>query len=138
MKWPFRRRGVVPVTVRAEEPSSGGSRIWTVPAFCATEVKHVLPVPRGACPVSGNPLSGTASVTYCPDEHTLEVVSLLNALTWACSSRAPGSPKSVEELADWLADQAFHAVNVAVTVELDLQVRPGPQRLIVRRDRRFP
>ncbi|MEK7381665.1 MAG: hypothetical protein AAB262_00070 [Elusimicrobiota bacterium] len=88
----------VPITVRSQPAGV----LRTVAAVGIAEVQHVLQVPRGACPVSGNPLSGTLTLTYQPAGRAIEVVSLHDALAWACSA-APGAPRSVEELAGWAA-----------------------------------
>ena len=60
----------------------------------------------------------------------LIVVALHGAMSWA-TSRAEGAPRSVEELAAWLASEAAAVLGVAVAVRLDLIVQPGPQRIVV-------
>ena len=80
--------------------------------------------------MSGNPLQGTASIRYAPSDKVVEVVSLHEALLWACSG-APGAPRSAEELAGWLSHETSSAVGVPASVVLDLLLRPGQQRLIV-------
>jgi hypothetical protein len=122
---PFRR---IPVTRRAR-PS--GARLCVVPSHGAAHIEHVLTVSRGACPVSGNPLGGTLSIAYTPSGEALEVVSVHASLAWACAG-GPGAPRSVEELASWVAREAAAAVRAPVVVTLDLLVRPGRQRLRVR------
>ncbi len=123
----FRRLFRVPVTTRSRPT---GAILRTVDATGTAEVLHTLHVPRGACPVSGNPLSGTITVSYHPIFCSLEAVSLHDALLWACS-RAPTAPRSVESLATWMAGEAARAVGVPVVVDLDLIIRPGHQRLRV-------
>jgi hypothetical protein len=102
-----------------------------VPSHGAAHIEHVLTVSRGACPVSGNPLGGTLSIAYTPSGEALEVVSVHASLAWACAG-GPGAPRSVEELASWVAREAAAAVRAPVVVTLDLLVRPGRQRLRVR------
>lgn len=123
----LRRLFSIPVTSRS---SFAGERLRTVPAHGAAELTHVLTVPRGACPVSGNPLSGTLTLRYQPGAVVIEVVTLHAALAWACSA-APGAPRSVEALATWAAKEASMAVGVPVVAIVDLIVRPGRQRLAV-------
>jgi hypothetical protein len=125
----FRRLLRVPLTRRSAAVADSHLRV--VSSYGAARVEHVLHVPRGACPVSGNPLSGTLSIAYTPTAQVLEVVSLFNALQWACSGTA-GAPRSVEELAAWFARQCASAVGAPVIVALDLVVRPGRQALRVR------
>ncbi len=122
----------VPMTRRS---TAAGEHLRVVQAFDAGRVEHVLAVPKGACPVSGNPLSGTLSLTYAPKSGpsggVLEAVSLYDTLNWACSG-VPGAPRSVEELARFMARAASAALDVPVEARLDLVIRPGSQRLIVR------
>lgn len=124
----LRRLCRVPVTARSRP---AGAFLRTVDGAGISEVVHVLQVPRGACPVSGNPLSGTLTLTYTPAGRTIEVVSLFDAIAWACSG-APGAPRSVEELATWAAAESSAAVGGPVTLTADLLLRPGQQRLVVR------
>lgn len=119
---------MIPITTRAERQP--GSRIVTVDASGCNKIRHVLPVVPGACPVSKNPLSGTASVIYHPIGRALEAVSLFDALRWAMSG-ARDAPRSVEDLARWLAVEACAAVGVPVAIRLDLIINPGPQRIVV-------
>lgn len=118
----------IPVTTTAT--STPGRRLQTVPAHGATRIRHALPAPAGACPVSHNPLSGTVTISYRPAGAALEVVSLANALAWA-SGRNDGAPRSVEQLAAWLAEEARAVLGVPVAVRLDLIINPGPQRIVV-------
>jgi hypothetical protein len=118
----------VPVTLRSRTAGSAGLRV--VGAHDVSRIEHILRVPRGACPVSRNPLGGTLTLTYSPAGAALEVVSLHGALAWACSGRA-GAPRSAEELAAWAARESANALGVPVTVTLDLTLRPGRQRLCV-------
>lgn len=121
----FSRR--VPVTSRSR--AVPGCRLRVVDSFGVSEVSHVLDVPRGACPVSRNPIDGTATITYKPVGASVEVVSLHAAMAWACG-RNPGAPNSVEQLATWLATETATATAATVSVRLDLLVRPH-QRLAV-------
>ena len=123
----LRRLFAIPVTSRS---SFAGGCLRSVPSHGASEVVHVLAVPPGACPVSGNPLSGTLTLRYQPAAVVIEVVTLHEALGLACSA-APGAPRSVEALASWAAKEASTAVGVPVIATLDLIVRPGRQRLTV-------
>lgn len=123
----LRRLLRVPVTRRA---TTATPHLSTVDAHGVSTVRHVLRVPPGACPVSGNPLSGTISIEYAPSGKAIEVVTLHDALLWACSG-VGAAPRSVEELAAWMAGQASAAVGCPCVVVLDLLVRPGRQRLVV-------
>jgi hypothetical protein len=98
----------------------------TMPAQGIAEVEHVVPVPRGACPVSGNPLRGEARFRYQPAIRVAEVVSLHHLVQRAARAPAPGG-NNVEGMAQWLSVQAQAALGVPVEVELVLTVRPGPQ-----------
>lgn len=80
--------------------------------------------------MSRNPTAGTVAISYRPEGAALEVVSLLEALSWACSN-ADGAPQSVEAVAAWLAGECRAALGVRVRVLVDLTVNPGPQRLAV-------
>lgn len=126
-------------TQRAE-PAFPGSPLNLVASHGVRHVKHTLWVPRGACPVSGNPLLGLCTVVYYPGEHAIEVASLRRALHWACTSRASGAPRSAEALAAWLARTVQQALNRGPDtlpeladgyVRLDLLIRPGFQVLTV-------
>ena len=119
---------MIPITARAE--LRPGSRIVTVDAHGCGKIRHVLPVVPGACPVSKNPISGTASIVYRPNGRALEAVSLFDAFRWAMSG-AREAPRSVEDLARWLAVEACAAVGVQVAVRLDIIINPGPQRIVV-------
>lgn len=119
-----------PTVTRRATRTYGGAHIFVVPATGIALVRHTLPAPRGACPVSRNPVGGTVQISYVPKDTSLEVVSLQSALGWACA-RNPGAPQSVEQLARWLATEANLALGVQVRVVVDLQVRPGPQQLLV-------
>lgn len=119
---------MIPITTTASQ--ADGTRLHTVPAHGVAFVQHKLTMPVGACPVSRNPESGTITIEYRPERAVVEVVSLHSALAWACSGDT-SAPRSVEALAIWLCDQMHRACGVAVRVRLDLQVWPGPQRLVV-------
>lgn len=119
---------MIPITTRAEHRPGG--RIVTVDAHGCGKIRHVMPVTPGACPISKNPISGTASIIYHPAGRALEAVSLFDALRWAMSG-ARDAPRSVEDLARWLAVEACAAVGVPVAVRLDLLINPGPQRIVV-------
>jgi len=118
----------VPITRRSG--AVDGSLLRLVDAAGATRIEHVLTVPRGACPVSRNPLGGTLTLSYEPAGRALEVVSLHDALAWACGP-AKGSPTSAEGLALWAAKTAAAALGVPVTARLVLLLRPGNQTLTV-------
>lgn len=98
----------------------------TMPAQGIAEVEHVVPVPRGACPVSGNPLRGEARLRYRPSILVAEMVSLYQLVQRAARAPALGA-NNVEGMAQWLRAQAEAALGVPVEVELVLTVRPGPQ-----------
>lgn len=102
------------------------SALATMPAQGIAEVAHIVPVPRGACPISGNPLRGEARFRYRPSLLVAEVVSLHQMVQHAARAPAPGA-NNVEGMAQWLRAQAEAALGVPVEVELALTVRPGPQ-----------
>lgn len=116
--------------ITATATPAAGTRLHVVGSCGVRIVRHELPAPIGACPFSGNPIGGSVSVTYRPAAVVVEVVSLHDALRWACSGQ-PGAPRSVEALAFWLCDQVHRACGVRVRVRLNLSVNPGPQRLVV-------
>ena len=116
----------IPVTGMA----SGLERMKVVPSHGSSRIRHILPMPVGACPVSRNPISGTVAIAYRPPGMALEVVSLADALAWA-TGRNEGAPRSVEELAAWLAREACASLGAPVAVRLDLIINPGPQRIVV-------
>ena len=62
----------IPVTRQARPTPT---RLAVVHAYGASGTVHELAVPRGACPVSGNPLSGTLRVEYTATV-SVEVVTL--------------------------------------------------------------
>lgn len=113
------------VTARATRPE--GCQLHVLPALGAASVEHVLKVPRGACPVSGNPRSGRLRVQYRPGAVVLEIVSL-EVLLQRAAREHPPLARSIEELARLLHAETRLALGVAVQVELDLIVEPGPQR----------
>jgi hypothetical protein len=119
---------MIPITARAG--FTPDSRFATVSSFGSSRIRHVAPIPAGACPISNNPVSGTATIVYRPNLRALEAVSVMHAITWAASGVA-GAPRSVEELANWIAHQAAAATGVAIAVRLDLIINPGPQRIVV-------
>lgn len=112
------------VTKRAR--SSGALSV--VAASGVSRVSHVVRIPSGACPVSGNPVLGWLRMDYAPADVTVEVVSLLWAVEWACSG-APGAPSSVEALAAWAAGAGRAATGVETVVTATVIVRPGWQVL---------
>lgn len=114
------------ITARAAPTAS---RVSILPAAGCGRAVHVLPIPRGACPVSGNPVAGVAVIRYAGAVHVAEVVTLLDALRWACSG-ADGAPRSVEELAAWLSREVSVAVGAPASCAVWVLVRPGPQLLV--------
>lgn len=130
----FRRLFRVPVTLRSRGAGAAGLRV--VAAHNVSHIEHILRVPRGACPVSRNPLSGTLSISYQPTGVSLEVVSLHDAIAWACNG-GPGAPRSAEELALWVARTCCDALGVPVSVGLRLILRPGYQVLSVNAEARY-
>jgi NADPH-dependent 7-cyano-7-deazaguanine reductase QueF len=89
-------------------------------------MRHTLPLTVGACPVSGNPLSGRVSVSYASAGPVLEVVALLALLRDV--ERTAGA---VEPIASELATRCSRALGVPVAVSLRVDVMPGPQTLEV-------
>lgn len=117
------------VSARAVVPE--GCLVAVLPTAGVAQVDLWLPFPRGACPVSGNPILGAVHVSYQPRDAVVELVS-----THRLVQRAGRSPttdaQSVEGAARWLHDELERAVGVPVIVELWLLVRPGPQLYRVR------
>jgi len=107
------------ITDSASQHPSG---LWTVPGKVA-RVEHLLRVPSGACPFSRNPVFGLARLTYAPATLTLEVVAL-DRYMQDIVRPAPDHPRSVEALALRIATDASAAVNVPVTVDIVLLIRP--------------
>lgn len=105
------------------------TRVSVLPTSGCARAVHVLPIPRGACPVSGNPVAGVAVVRYTGAACVAEVVTLLAALRWGCSGE-DGAPRSVEELAAWFSQEVSAAVGVAASCSVWVLVRPGPQLLV--------
>jgi hypothetical protein len=91
-------------------------------------------VPSGACPVSGNPITGIAVVSYTTTTFVIEIVSLREALIWAATSREESAPRNIEALAEWLFVQTRQAAQTSVRVSLYLLIRPGPQVYSVTRE----
>ena len=113
------------VSARAWQPP--GCLLHVLPAQGAAQVEHHVPVPAGACPVSGNPLSGEVVVRYQPTALVAEVVSLHQLVVYGATPTNPGTARNVEGLAAWLHRECGRALGVPVEVELTLHVRPGPQ-----------
>lgn len=111
-----------------------GTRVHVMDARPNLRIRHVMLVPAGACPVSGNPITGLAVVTYTTSALVVEIVSLRKALIWATTSREEGTPKNIEALAEWLHMQVSSAVRAPVQVSLYLLIRPGPQVYSVTRE----
>ena len=118
-----------PLKITKMAVAHDGSRLLTVESNGAHRVRHEVPVPPGACPVSRNPISGVAIIIYRPAGCVLEVVSITQALAWATGG-GDGAPRSVEQLAAWLARECMVSLGVAVAVRVDLQINPGPQRIV--------
>jgi NADPH-dependent 7-cyano-7-deazaguanine reductase QueF len=92
-------------------------RVSMVPACGVNEMTHCLYLgPR--CPVSRNPIAGMLRVTYAPNEHSLEVVSLKELIASRLEFR------NVEGLVSGLANILSDALGVSVKVKAYLLVRP--------------
>lgn len=111
-----------------------GTHLHVMDSQAGLKVAHRILVPSGACPVSGNPITGLAVVSYTTKDFVIEIVSLREALLWATSSREETAPRNIEALAEWLHKQACTAAQVEVSVRLHLLIRPGPQIYSVTRD----
>ena len=111
--------------------ATGEVGLHVLSAMGAASVEHVLNMPRGACPVSKNPVSGTIRIAYQPTQVVIELVSLHRVVEHAARHN-PDEARSVEGLARWLHRQLEAAVDVPVVVELDVVVMPGRQRYRVR------
>ena len=114
------------ITRRAQ----GSGPLVTVPARPGQHLVHVLRLPGGACPVSGNPIAALLCISYTSDGHALEVVSLRAHVLAVWAAPPPGS-ESVEGFAATLAADIAAVVPIDC-VTLAALVRPGPQLLIVR------
>ena len=117
------------ITRRAVQPA--GCRLHVLPALGASRVVHVLSVPRGACPVSRNPLGGSVRITYRPRDVVAEIVSL-DQLVKHGARVNPGQARSVEGLGAWLHGELVRALGVEAELVLTVEVMPGPQSYEVR------
>lgn len=122
MRFPF-------VSARAVVPE--GCSVAVLPALDTSAMDLWTPFPRGACPVSGNPILGLVHIRYHPRDVVAELVSARDLVERA--GRSPTTDaQSVEGAARWLHDELERAVGVPVIVKLWLLVRPGPQLYRVR------
>lgn len=115
------------ITVRARTVPA--SPLLVLPADGAEQVTHWLGFPRGACPVSGNPIVGLVRVRYEPALSVLEVVSLQVLI----QSLALRGAQSIEGAAGRLHEAVTKALQGPAQIDLWLLVRPGPQVVHVRR-----
>ncbi len=112
------------VTRRAEI----GSEITLMPyrEIVGCTVSHTLPLPA-MCPFSSNPLSGsTITITYTPDQHTLEVVALATFLAGFVGGRLWQGIEviSMEQVPEVVAVCCASALRVPVFVSADLAINP--------------
>ena len=110
--------------------ATGFGPVVTVKAAPGQRLTHVLRLPGGACPVSGNPIAAALCVRYTSTGGALEVVSLRAHALALWASPPPGA-ESVEGYAATLSAQLRELVPGA-EVTLAALVRPGPQLLMVR------
>jgi len=89
-------------------------------------IGHVLDIPSGMCPMSGNPLRGTIELEYAAPV-AVEVVSLHQLVQQAQHE----SPKTFEGWCAYVANAVASAVRVPVRYSATAQVNPGPQTLRV-------
>ena len=97
------------VSSRATVPD--GARVAVLPQLGAGTVSLWSSFPRGACPVSGNPILGAVHLTYRPGRVVLKLVSVRQLVQ---AARTAPEAQSIEAAALWLL------------------VRPGPQLYRVR------
>lgn len=117
MRFPF-------VSARAWVPD--GCSVAVLPVAAGVRVDLWVLFPRGACPVSGNPILGLARVQYVTSALVAELVSVRQLVVRA--GRSPvAAAQSVEGCAAWISAEISRAVGVPVAVTLLLLVRPGPQ-----------
>ena len=118
----------IPVTVRAARSGA----IFTMPGHGAERFEHLLQMPAGLCPRSGNPQPGSTLRLRYPGPRVLEVVALHRLVQGDKRVVPGGNPaKSSEGWVRFVADTCADALGVAVEYRLDMVVEPGAQRLIV-------
>ena len=89
----------------------------------ARRITHILPMPTGLCPRSGNPTGGELTLSYS-SPMAVEVVSLHQYL------RTPKAARSSEGWALEVASAVASAVRRTVTYKMDITLNPD-QRLVV-------
>jgi NADPH-dependent 7-cyano-7-deazaguanine reductase QueF len=88
-------------------------------------IMHTLPLPS-CCPISGNPLSGSAiRLRYQAEGRVLEVYDLKRYLEGFMGGW--GQVRTMEGMVQQIADDAAHAVGVPVAVRATLLLHPGQQ-----------
>lgn len=115
-------RAMIPISNRAR--LSGLLYVFDLPGV--VEIGHVLDIPSGMCPMSGNPVSGTIGLSYSADV-AVEVVSLHQLVQQAQHE----SPKTFEGWCAYVAGAVASAVGVPVEYSASAKVNPGPQTLRV-------
>jgi NADPH-dependent 7-cyano-7-deazaguanine reductase QueF len=89
----------------------------------AMEEAHILPI-TPACPVSGNPQSGSSiTITYSPSDRILEVESLRSYVD--SYTGGLGDIRSMEGMMQAITQDAADALGVSVEVIADLNIRPN-------------
>lgn len=104
-----------------------GRTLKTMP--CAPQgVTHVLALPS-CCPISGNPLSGSAvRIRYRAEGKVLEVYDLKRYLEGFMGGW--GQVRTMEGMIQQIADDAAQAVLVRVSVRATLLLHPGQQMIL--------
>ena len=114
---------MIPVTIQATR----SGETWVMPGHGARQFQHVLGVPVGLCPRSGNPQPGATRPRTDPGPLVLEGVALHRLVT-----EGPNPARSSEGWVRHIADVCAEALGVEVRYRLDMVVEPGGQRLVVR------
>ena len=115
-------RAMIPISNRAR--LSGLLYVFDLPGV--VEIGHVLDIPSGMCPVSGNPICGTIELRYRAAV-AVEVVSLHQLVQQARHA----SPKTFEGWCAYVAQVVASAAGVPVEYSASAKVNPGPQTLRV-------
>ena len=113
---------MIPISNRARP--SGLLYVFDLPDVVT--IGHVLDIPSGMCPRSGNPLRGTIELEYAACV-AVEVVSLYQLVQQAQHE----SPKTFEGWCAHVAVQVASAVGAPVRYSATARVNPGPQTLRV-------
>jgi len=89
-------------------------------------IEHMVSIPKGMCPKSGNPVEGVISLAYTASV-AVEVVSLHELI----SKAQRHSPKTFEGWCLYIGRAVAEAVGQPVKYTAEATVNPGPQTLKV-------